>query len=303
MIRKKLIEGLIAIAETGSFTKAASKLYISQSALSRTVIEFERELGVQLFDRDKTPIKLTYCGEQYLAACRVVLKINNSLENEIADILEGQKGRIVLGLSSYMSRCLSHIIVPEFWKHYPNVELKLIEVSSPNLESLVLSGEVDIAIVNSIKDPRLTLMHIVEEAVYLAAPPAYAKELNLRPGFNDVQINISDLQNYPFILLKEGHGLRNYANVLFRQCKFTPVILCETDHYDVSYNMVAAGMGFTFITDISLKYNDNIYCCSLKDVLPYRSINICMDNNIYHLKAAKYLVDLISTELRAICGK
>ena len=85
------------VAECGSMTKAAAKLFITQPALSNYISKLEEELGTKLFDRSVTPMKLTFSGEKYLEHARTVMMQIDNMEREIRDITNHQTGRLRLG--------------------------------------------------------------------------------------------------------------------------------------------------------------------------------------------------------------
>ena len=298
MIDRHLIEIMLALEETGNFSRAAEKLYISQPSLSRTVLNLEEELGVKLFNRKLNPIKPTYYGRKYIDACRQALLLNNSLEAEIKDSQSGNRGHLTLGISRFFSRNISHVIVSNFSVAHPNVELSLVERNASELENLLAFGEIDVALVYSHPgNPHLEYDDIFTDDVYLAVPPSYAAQYGLRYGVNDHSVDLVSLEQFPFILLKKGHGLRTYAENLFEVNHIIPKIRFETDEFDVSSNMVKANLGYAFATKISV-YNqmDTIYCCNIKDAPSYRTISICTNKDVYHLKAEE---DLITITKRA----
>ena len=83
------------VAQCGSVTKAARKLFISQPALSSYINKLEEELGVKLFDRSATPLVCTYAGEQYLKRARAILMQLDDMDREFRDIATNCQGRLL----------------------------------------------------------------------------------------------------------------------------------------------------------------------------------------------------------------
>ena len=79
----KQAQYILTIANEGSITAAAKKLYISQPSLSQMVRQVEKELGVALFDRTSLPLRLTYAGEKYLECAHTMIVANDRLENQL----------------------------------------------------------------------------------------------------------------------------------------------------------------------------------------------------------------------------
>ena len=97
------IHYLLAVAELQSFSKAAEKCFTSQPALTRCIKSMEQELGVKLFDRSSSPIRLTYAGERYVAGMRKILAMKGKLDQEMEEIANARRDRLVVGMPS--TRC------------------------------------------------------------------------------------------------------------------------------------------------------------------------------------------------------
>jgi len=82
-MNEKHIQYVLMIAQEGSFTAASRKLYVSQSSLSQTIKLIERDLGAPIFDRNTTPVSLTFAGQKYVEAAQKVVDIRRSLQEEI----------------------------------------------------------------------------------------------------------------------------------------------------------------------------------------------------------------------------
>lgn len=297
MIQTELIKSLITIADTRSFSKAAELLYTSQSSLSRLVITLEKQLGVQLFDRQFHPIRLTYCGELYINACREVMAINDSVVSKIADTLVGYSGRVVFGLSRTMSRCITPTIIKQFSTICPNAELTFIEHSSPTLENMILEGAIDLALVAGSKDDaRLEYLPIIDEQIILAIPPAVAEKYNLSRNDFKLPEMLHILKDYGFILQTKGRRLREYADDFFTQMHIQPEVVYETDDSDVACQLVNNNIGFTFYSKLIQSFDCGVkplFWTSLGSYQYLRSYNICRIKNRYHSKAEGALLSIV----------
>ena len=100
------IEYVLAVAEQRSFSKAAQKLYVTQPALSQYVMNIEKQLGVQLFDRSTSPIRLTQAGEAFVRSAEQIKVIEDNLMNELSDIAEIKSGSLKIGASTFRASCL-----------------------------------------------------------------------------------------------------------------------------------------------------------------------------------------------------
>ena len=114
-------EYFTSIVEAGSLTKAAQNLYTTQPALSQYLKRLENNLGVELFDRSTSPLKLTYTGECYYKYILQMKTLDENLRREFQDIKSEVSGRLRLGIALWRGACLLPDIFPEFHRRYPTI--------------------------------------------------------------------------------------------------------------------------------------------------------------------------------------
>ena len=131
------------VAECGSFTKAAARLFITQPALSNYINKLEEDLGVRLFDRSVTPVKLTYAGEQYLEYAKNGQILVEGLQRKMRDISQNQTGRLRLGFPSERIIYMLPLLLPVFQKEYPGVRIETVNGSGERLTEALMTGDVD----------------------------------------------------------------------------------------------------------------------------------------------------------------
>lgn len=254
------LEYVIAVAEEKSFSKAAKKLYISQPSLSQYIMRLEDQIGIKIFDRTANPLTLTFAGEKYLETAKNILNLNNRLTRELGDIVDSQKGRIIIGIPASIERYILPLALPEFYKRFPGIEIVIEEQPAIKLEEKLERGEVDIAILHlPIQDEGIVYEPISVEKIFLVAPPGYhtgsIKELEKPQKFD-----FAYLKDEKFILLKPGYRMRFVADELFKRAQFKPNILLEIRNIDTAYCLATAGMGFTLIPEnIMMFLNTNQY--------------------------------------------
>ena len=143
----KQLTYFLEIAKMRNFTKAAANLYISQSALSKTVKAMECELGVQLIDRTVNHFKLTPEGEIFYQKGLIAIKNINSELEDLYGSLGTEKGHITVGIPPVIGTAYFTSIIYKFRNMYPDVELKIIEAGANTIKKWVSEGEVDIGVV------------------------------------------------------------------------------------------------------------------------------------------------------------
>ena len=219
------------IAECGSITAAAKKLYVSQPSLSQMLRHVEEELGVEIFDRSTAPFRLTYAGEKYLHAAQLMLSAQAQLESEIREIRHEYSGRLRLGIS--VSRGLQVLppVIPKFVAQYPKVKLELVEGGSDTLGSMLKEGKIDLALAaTEPSDPDMTYELIEQETIGVLAG---RDSLIARKFPSGTTVTIDDVKDERFVSLCKGHSARAVQDKIFRKTGLNPEVLIETDSLEV----------------------------------------------------------------------
>ncbi len=134
---------VVAIAERGSLRAAARHLSLAQPALTRSIQELERELGVPLFERRARGMILTPMGEAFVRRASAVLSEVRRARDEVEQLHGGTRGKVVAGLSLAAHVALLPPALKPFRARYPQVRLHLIEGWYPTLEAALKEGSVD----------------------------------------------------------------------------------------------------------------------------------------------------------------
>ena len=268
------------IAECGSITAAAKKLYVSQPSLSQMLRHVEEELGVELFDRSVTPFYLTYAGEKYLHAARIMLEASEQLQSEIREIRQEHSGRLRLGISVSRGLQVLPYVIPRFCAEYPNVKLELVESGSDTLDAMIQEGKIDLALaaIESIS-PDMTYELIEQETIGILAGKDSKIAQRLVSG---TAVTIEDAKEDVFVSLCKGHSSRIVQDKLFRKAGYEPKILLETDSLEIGKRIVLESGACMILPNIyvdsyvahkkgeffplaNVQHNRHFYACYRKD--------------------------------------
>ncbi len=219
------------IAQCGSITAAAKKLFVSQPSLSQMLRQIEQEAGLPLFDRSVTPLRLSYAGEKYLQAAERILTATEELENQLREIRQENAGRLRLGISVTRGMQVLPKVVPLFNQMYPNVKLELTESGSGNLEKLLQEGRIDLALA-ALESTSVNMVYelIEQEVIGILAGRDTALARRFPSG---TPIALADAQGDSFVILTSSHSSRIIQDKLFRRNGMNPHILLETDSLEV----------------------------------------------------------------------
>jgi DNA-binding transcriptional LysR family regulator len=136
---------VLAVAETGSFTRAAQRCLVVQSALSHQIARLERELGARLFERTSRRVRLTPAGAAFLPAARQCLDAAERAAAEVAAAVGEVRGRLAVGVISTVAAVDVPSALREFRGRYPHVRIGLRQSRSEELVEQVSQGSVDVA--------------------------------------------------------------------------------------------------------------------------------------------------------------
>ncbi|HBK04162.1 MAG TPA: hypothetical protein DDY87_07295 [Clostridiales bacterium] len=253
-------EYFLTIADSGSLTKAAEQLYVSQPSLSQYLKRLESSLGVELFDHKSSPLKLTYIGQRYYNYVKKVKQLDENVQKEFRDIQQQTGGRLRLGVAFWRGACLLPDIFPAFHKAYPGIHLELLEGRASQLESALMSGKIDIAVLNlphTLHYDKLTCEILCQERILLAAPTQHPYTQSL---LQDCRVlggrpvaPLDMLNHMPLILTKPGQNLTHEITYALNRHQLEPDILLETGNLTTAINLAARGMGCAFVPEEGAK--------------------------------------------------
>lgn len=256
------LQYVIAVADCGSITEAAKKLYISQPSLSYIISKIEQDIGVQLFYRKNYPLTLTYAGEKYVDTARTIPRLNDNLRRELVDIGLGEKGRIIFGLPTERAGYMLPRVIPLYKKMFPQVEVQIYEAMSDDLLSALLKDEINFYIIpRDLKDlpSGLQTECIYRENLYLIAAPGVVKEEDLADPIHNI-VRDAFLRSQPFIPIKKGHAIRKKTDEIFRKKKISPMVSMEVSSCISAVQLAHSGLGITIVPSRALEALGGIDC-------------------------------------------
>ncbi len=241
---------ILAIAEYKSISKAAAMCYVSQPALTKCVNKIEAELGVTLFDRSVSPIRVTYAGERYISGIKSILAMKSQLDKEMEVISNRRDSWLTVGIPDTRGVTWLPHLLPPFYEKNPNVHVKIIEGKTRTMERDLLNEEVDVVVVATLPlmtagieyetlcDEQLMLVLSSEHPIFNGNPPPFIK--------NTLHyIDAKQLDGQPFISVSPLQGLYHAAGLMFEQFKIKPRSVLEIINTSTAYTLASEGLGFT----------------------------------------------------------
>lgn len=247
-----------------SFSQASKNLYVSQPALSSFIRKVETEIGMKIFDRNTLPIRLTEAGKLYVQAIERIMAIEKDLENNLNDLADMRKGRVVVAGANFFSAYMLPPVIRAFEGNYPGIELELIESDSTALYEEAQKGNIDLILDGGVYDSALFDVQILfTENIVFGVP----KNNPLNQRFSDRSmtreqvldnqhlsqqvkpVELSAFANEKFILLKRGHDMNVRSHHICKSTGFSPRSALHLNQLSTVYNMGEQGMGCCFLTD------------------------------------------------------
>ena len=252
------LQYFLAAVEEKNFTHAARRLYISQQSLSGHVAKLEEELGVPLFERGPE-LKLTYAGERLALIARQICSLEQEILREAGEISDHRRGRLRLGVSYTCGRAMLPVLLPEFCKSHPLVEISLMEGNHRQLNEWLRQGEIDVLIGYMPIDVQGAQVSVLlRERLFLACPRPFSRDVfdgdeeairRAREAGADLRL----FSGQPFILLKTGNRIRAMLEHYCRSLGFLPRILLETENIETAFALSQQGMGITVYPELFLR--------------------------------------------------
>ena len=240
------IQYIIAIAESESMTAAASKMYVSQSALSLSYKKLERELGVSLFYKQGRKLELTETGEIFYAKAKRVIEALNDLRGTMKEIEEEQEQKFLVCTEAVD---YTDETIKIYSRLYPEIFFQQVRCSTEEIATFLACGTVDFAITlspdfGSGTEARLLL----EEPMLLLVPQGgkYAEREIVR---------ISELSHERIITLREGFAINNLFRSFFEAAGSTIGPTIEVNDPETIVMQVSSGYGISFIPESTANLN------------------------------------------------
>ena len=235
------LEMFRAVAEQGTFTKAAGRLKVSQSAVSRQVQLLEHELGGSLLRRSGKGVSLTEAGELLL---RMTHRVERDVEEALAEISQThalQRGTLHLG--GGMTVCL--YILPRLLKKYrrlfPGVDLRVTAGSSEKILERVRAHEIDLGLLTlPIVARDMEVVPVLREELVVVTAPGH-------PLSRERSIDPKSLSKFPVILYETGSNTRKVLDQYFLEEEISASIAMESENVEIIKAMVAINLGVTII--------------------------------------------------------
>ena len=255
-----------AIAETGSFSRAAERCEVAQPSLSQQVLKLEEDLGAKLFDRLGRSIRLTEAGRAFMPHARSILDQMEAARSSVADKNADVRGSVAVGAIPTIAPYLMPRYTAAFAKNYPDAKVRIVEETTPILVESLRDLSIDLAILAlPLRHRDLELLPIRTEPLFAVLPKDHSRA-------TAESLALKDLRGESFVMLRDGHCFRDLSIATCTHARITPNIAFESGQFSSLFGMVAAGVGISLAPEMAIDRNAGCRYVRLSDTRATRTI-------------------------------
>jgi DNA-binding transcriptional LysR family regulator len=279
------IQAFLTVSETGSFSRAADLLCITQPAISKRIQALEHSLGITLFDRVGKGVRLTEAGHALLPSCRRIIGEIAEGQRIISNLRTTTSGRLNLATSHHIGLHRLPRVLRDYCRSYPQVELKVSFMDSEQACEQIISGEIELGIITlpDQADERLEVKALWNDPLSIAVsrkhPLASADKLSIR-----------QLLQYPAVLPSQGTYTRKLIDAALHLDESVNILL-ETHYLETIKAMVQADLGWSMLPLSML--DRSLVSLDIRHTRTSRQLGIVMHHMRTKSNAANAMINLL----------
>lgn len=279
-------------------TKAAKKLFVSQSSLSQSIRLLEENLGTSLFVRSKTSLRPTQVGEYFAFWAKEVLASEQKMRQKVLELSQSDQRKLVIGISAQRRYHLLKYVLPKFYERSKNCKIIFHEHNSRELYNLLQKNIIEFVV--DFPHPewaqhKETL--IFNERMLIAAPASIEFETVKSDG-KFPSISTSQLADKPFILLAGHEHYKWLLNDIFSRIGSSPNVVMECVNPEIAFDMVSEQVGMLIVSEFELHNNGrpNVRYYTLADYPLIRQTSITYPQDRILSDDAKLFISILQEE-------
>jgi LysR family hydrogen peroxide-inducible transcriptional activator len=289
-----------AVAQTGSFSRAAEACFVSQPSLSQQIAKLEKSVGQRLLDRLGRRVQLTDAGRRLLDTAQAILAAVEDAERRLRDDADLAGGRLSVGAIPTIAPYLLPGVLRRYQKRHPGVALTVHEDVTRNLLAAVAAAELDLVILAlPLENEHVVYEELLQEPLLLALPAHH--RLVHQP-----RVTMEDLREEPFLVLTEMHCLGEQVISQCRAHDCLPRIICRSAQIATMQALLEQGLGLTLLPAMATRRRAGkgiVYRRLTRDA-PHRTVVAAWHRHRYRSAAAARFLDVVRETLASprSCG-
>ncbi|MFD3729305.1 LysR family transcriptional regulator [Streptomyces sp. NPDC058671] len=234
---------VIAVAETNSFTRAAQRCLVVQSALSHQIARLEKELGARLFERTSRRVRLTPAGAAFLPSAHQCLDAAERAAAEVAASVGEVRGRLAVGLIPTVAAVDIPAVLKDFHQRHPKARISLSVGASDELVERVRQGEIEVAFLGipvTTRPRGVMARELARERLVAVVAPDH-------PLAGETSVDLRRLSSEVFVDLPAKTAGRAQSDLAFTAAGLTREVAFEVTNADYLARLVGAGLGVALL--------------------------------------------------------
>ena len=231
----------VAVAECGSFRRAATQCHVAQPSLSQQIIKLEKELGYTLFDRLGRSIALTEAGQSLLPRARSILTGIREIERDISEDIRSGRGQLAVGAIPTIAPFLLPRSLRKFAKKNPRADIMVVEDLTDALLRRLASAELDLCLL------ALPIEHEQIETETVMSDPLLVACQRDSTLAQVPRVLLRHLSEWPAVVLHEMHCLGEQIQAFCQGYGAQQRIVCRSTQLSTVQSLVALGLGISMV--------------------------------------------------------
>ena len=294
-IKLDLYRVFCQVAESKSFSRAAKGLYMTQPAVSQSISNLEDALGLRLFARTPRGVHLTNDGQLLYEHASAALNLIHSGEKKLFEARELLVGELKLGVGDTVSRYYLLPYLEKFHKKHPEIKLRIINRTTPELCDMIKSGDIDLGIVNlPVKESEFVIQECLEvHDIFVCGAPDFLSGVKL-------PLSPEEIASYPLILLETKSNSRQYVEKWFQGQGISLIPEIELGSHELLLEFAKINLGLAcVIREFSQDYlkDGSLFEVPMKEAIPARSVGYCYLKSVPLSPASATFVETLDTPL------
>ncbi len=287
--RHQQLRGFCLAAQTGSISRAAEKLYLSQPSVSLQIKALERELGVELFERRGPRISLTRDGRMLLELARPLIEEMEQLPERFANQRQsGTRGTVRVAAGGSTLQFILPPYIRRFVKQFPDVDVRLHNVTGKDGLAQLRAGDIDCAVGPMLEAPPDIVFH-----------PLFTFEPMLitcrdHPLARKRRVTLREISRFPLILPPRNQSTYRVVERVFSDHALEYDVKLEVGGYEVIKTYVQLGLGISIVMSHCLTKRDALHAISVKRYFPKRSYGVVLRQGQTISPAAERFIEVLS---------
>lgn len=241
-ITLRQLRAFVEVVRANSFTAAARKLHLTQSAASLLVRELESQLGLQLVDRTTRQISVTDAGHEFFeSAERILADVEHAVANS-QELVEKRRGRITVATTPLLAATFLPDVIARFQASHPAITVRVADLPAEQIVRVVHNGDADIGFgVFPQVDVELQRATMLHHSLGVMVPATWPLAQRRR------KLTWADLEGLPLISLAPASGFRTLVDPLFHRVGVSVTPRFEVAYLGTAVGLAEAGLGVTVV--------------------------------------------------------